>query len=50
MSPHHSLMKKKSITLNQVCEESLVAFRKQDYSSYHHLLAQVFGGPPSSRR
>jgi DNA-binding transcriptional LysR family regulator len=44
MSPQHEWVKKKTITLDQVREESLVAFRRQDYTSYHHLLAQVFGG------
>jgi DNA-binding transcriptional LysR family regulator len=45
MSPHHPLAKRKAVTLDQVREESLVAFRRREYTNYHHLLASVFGGP-----
>jgi DNA-binding transcriptional LysR family regulator len=45
MSPHHALVKKKAVTLAEACAEPLVAFRRKGYSNYHHLLAQVFGGP-----
>jgi DNA-binding transcriptional LysR family regulator len=44
MSPHHPLTKKKALTLEQVMEEGLVAFRKKDYTNYHYLLGRVFGG------
>jgi DNA-binding transcriptional LysR family regulator len=45
ISPYHALARKKSLTLEEVRSESLVAFRRRDYTNYHHLLAQVFGGP-----
>jgi DNA-binding transcriptional LysR family regulator len=44
MGPHHPLRKAKSVSLDRVREEPLVAFRKKEYTNYHHLLAQVFGG------
>jgi DNA-binding transcriptional LysR family regulator len=45
MSPQHPLARKKSLTLAEASAEGLVAFRKREYTNYHHLLSRVFGGP-----
>jgi DNA-binding transcriptional LysR family regulator len=44
VSPHHNLAKARSVSLERLLEESLVAFRKREYSDYHRLLAKIFGG------
>jgi DNA-binding transcriptional LysR family regulator len=45
MSPQHPLAKRKALTLEQLKDESLVAFRKKGYTHYHQLLSHLFGGP-----
>ena len=40
----HPLAKLKRMRIEQVLEHDLIAFRRDDYSDYHHLLRAVFAG------
>jgi DNA-binding transcriptional LysR family regulator len=44
VAPWHPLAKMKTVTMTRLAEESLVVFRKKEYTDYHRLLGRVFTG------
>lgn len=46
-APHHPMAKLRRVRVRQLLEHPLVAFRRDDYSDYHHMLDEVFAGHPA---
>jgi DNA-binding transcriptional LysR family regulator len=44
--PSHPLARKRTVSIAALASEKVVVFRKSEYADYHHLLDQVFSGPP----
>ncbi len=42
VAPQHPLAKAKSVSLDQVAAEPLIAYSRKDYPEYHEMLAKVF--------
>lgn len=42
VAPKHPLAKAKSVTLDQVSREPLIAYSRKDYPEYHKMLAKLF--------